>query len=141
MFKDSTKLKEYLEDYDDDYANILIKETYDLAPEITYPCIDIDEINNTSIADLKDDSGEFGTALAYQFNISCEQSVNYTAQENVRRIATIINKYFQEETYRCLDRTGGIVIVPRIEDNNIMTGYLRYACTLVGSQNTIYRRY
>lgn len=89
----------------------------------------------------KDDSGEYATALSYQFNISCEQTENYTAKENVRRIATIINSYFQEDRYMCLDRIGGLIIKPNLEDPNIMTGYMRYNCALVSSENTIYRRY
>lgn len=89
----------------------------------------------------KDENGEYATALCYQFNISCEQTETYTARENIRRIATIIDSYFQEDRYICLDRIKGLVITPNLEDPNILTGYLRYNCVLVSSENTIYRRY
>lgn len=141
LFKDSDKLSEYLSDYEDEYENILIKETYDINPDITYPCIDIQELLNSDIARYKDENGEFASTLTYQIDISCEQNERFTAQENIRRIAHIISCYFQEDRYKCLDRVGNMPISPSIEDTNVMTGHLRYTCALVLKDNIIYRRY
>lgn len=103
--------------------------------------ITIEELTNTVASKYKDDSGEFASNLGYQINISSDQTDNYTAQKNVRRIATIINTYLQNDTYKCLDRVGGLVIQPHISDPNIKTGHLRYNCVVRHDNNTIYRRY
>lgn len=141
MFDDSAYLKTIFDDYNDEYKNVIVKEEYELYPEIQYPMITIDEINNADATQYKDDNGEFASNLGYQFNINCDQSETYTAQQNVRRIATIINTYLQKDRYRCLDRVGGLVIAPHISDPNIKTGYLRYNCVVRHDNNTIYRRY
>lgn len=141
LFADSEKIRTYINDYNDEYEDITIKETYDMNPYIEYPCIDISEISNTVLKRYKDETGNFARAITYQFNISCDQSKDYTALENIRRIAFIIDSYFQEDRYHCLDNVGGLAIAPNIEDPNIKTGYVRYDCVLVSTQNTIYRRY
>lgn len=141
LFLDLDKIKTYLSDYRGEYEEIVVKETYDILPEVSYPCIDIDEIENVLLEKYKDDTGEFATGLTYQFNISCEQDEYHTAIENVRRISHIINEYFQEERYKCLDRIGGLNITPHINDKNVITAHLRYTCAVVGNENTIYRRY
>ena len=140
LFKDTLFILDIYDDYEDEYEDILIKEEYELYPEIRYPNITIDEIENVNATRYKDDSGEFASNLSYQFNISCDQTRNYTAQENVRRIANILNTYIQNSEYRCLDRVGGLKILPHLTDNNIKTGYLRYTCVLGHNDNTIYRR-
>lgn len=141
MFQDSEYIKTIFDDYADEYKDILIKEQYEPYPEIKYPNITIEEIENVNNTRYKDDTGEFASNLGYQLNISCKQSVKYTAQQNVRRIATIINTYIQTSDYKCLDRVGGLVITPYTADPNVRTGYLRYICVLRHDNNTIYRRY
>lgn len=141
LFKNKEYIKSIYEDYNDEYKSIVIKEQYELYPEISYPMITIEEIENANAVQYKDDSGEFASNLGYQLDISCNQSINYTAQQNVRRIANIINTYLQEDRYRCLDRVGGLNILPHISDPNIRTGYLRYTCVIGHNDNTIYRRY
>lgn len=135
-------IQNYLSDYAGEYENIIVKEAFEIYPNLTYPMIAVQEIQNTTATQYKDESGEFATALGYQINISCEQNETYTANENIRRIATIIDNYLQSsERYRCLDRTGGVQPLPKVSDPNVMEGHLRYVCNLVASQNTIYRRY
>lgn len=142
MFKNQSDfIKTIYEDYNDDYKDIVVKEEYELYPEISYPMVTIEEIDNSNAVKFKDDSGEFASNLGYQFNISSDQTANYTAQQNVRRIATIINAYLQNGIYKCLDRVGGLVIAPHISDPNIKTGHLRYNCVVRHDNNTIYRRY
>lgn len=141
VFKDSDFIKTIFPDYNGEYENIIIKEKYEMYPEIQYPMCTIEEINNSNATRYKDDSGEFASDLGYQFDISCEQSENITAQQNVRRVATIINTYLQGDRYHCLDRIGGLAIKPSISDNNVKTGYLRYNCVVRHDNNTIYRRY
>lgn len=141
LFQDTDFIKTVFADYTDEYSNMLVKEQYELYPEIRYPMITIDEIENNNAVKYKDDSGEFASNLAYQFDIHCEQNENFSAQQNVRRVATIINTYIQKDKYRCLDRVGGLVIAPSVSDPNVKTGYLRYNCVVGHNDNTIYRRY
>ena len=141
MFTDTEYIKTIYDDYNDDYKDIVIKEQYELYPEINYPMITIEEIENSNAVRYKDDSGEFASNLGYQLDISSNQSEKYTAQQNVRRIANIVNTYLQKDKYKCLDRNGGLNILPHISDPNIKTGYLRYICVVGHNDNTIYRRY
>lgn len=142
MFKNQSEfIKTIYEDYDNDYKDIVIKEEYELYPEISYPMITIEELSNTDASKYKDDNGEFASNLGYQINISSDQTATYTAQQNVRRIATIINTFLQKNVYKCLDRVGGLVIQPHVNDPNIKTGHLRYNCVVRHDNNTIYRRY
>lgn len=142
MFSNNSEyIKSVLEDYEGEYDNIVIKEEFELYPEIAYPMITIEELENANATQYKDDSGEFASNLGYQLNISCNQTSNYTAQQNVRRIADVVNNFLQKDRYRCLDRVGGLVILPHVSDPNIKTGYLRYTCVVRHDNNTIYRRY
>lgn len=120
---------------------MMVKEEYELYPEISYPNITIEEIENIDAVEFKDDYGEFASYLGYQFRISCDQTENYTAQENVRRVANIVNTYIQNSEYKYLDRIGGLGILPYETDNNIKKGVLRYTCAVRHDNNTIYRRY
>lgn len=120
---------------------MMVKEKYELYPEITYPNITIEEIENIDAVKFKDYYGEFASYLGYQFEISSDQTENYTAQQNVRRIASILNTYIQNSKYRYLDRIGGLIILPYQADNNIKTGVLRYICAIRHDNHTIYRRY
>ena len=83
---------------------------------------------------------DFAINLGYQFDINCKQGNKYSANENIRRIAYILEKYLLSDRYKALTKIGGLVITPNVNDSNIKTGYLRYTCTLVPSQHTIYRR-
>ncbi len=141
LFKDTDFIQKIFDDYNGEYSNMLVKEKYELYPQIQYPMITIEEIENNNAIKYKDDSGEFASNLGYQFDINCEQSENFSAQQNVRRVATIINTYLQGERYHCLDRIGGLSIVPSVSDATIKTGYLRYNCVVGHNDNTIYRRY
>lgn len=143
LFKDTDYIKALYEDYYGEYEDILIKEEYELYPDIRYPNITIDEIENSNATQYKDESGEFASNLGYQITISCDQSATNTAQQNVRRIANIINTYIQDKNgkYYTLDRVGGLGIAPHPIDNNIKVGYLRYRCVIRHDNNTIYRRY
>lgn len=117
-----------------------VKEAYEMLPEISYPLVTIAEIDN-SVAHKYWDGNEFATTLGYQFTINCEQSIVHNANQNVRILQYIIDKYLQGERYYCFRRVGFTSPVPSVDDPNIRTGILRYDCNLVPSENTIYRRY
>lgn len=128
------------EDGTNPFANVLVKEAYDIIPEIRYPLITIEEIDNTNDNRFWDGK-EYSTDLAYQFTINCEQSGMHTANENVRIIQTILDKYLQGERYNCFRRIGFTAPKPSIDDPNIKVGISRYDCSLVADTHTIYRRY
>lgn len=117
-----------------------VKEAYEMIPEISYPLVTIAEIDN-SVAHKYWNGEEFATALGYQFTINCEQSIGHNANQNVRILQYIIDKYLQGERYYCFRRVGFTAPKPSVDDPNIRTGFLRYDCNLVPSENTIYRRY
>ena len=123
-----------------DYYTLLVKEIYEIYPEISYPAITIEEIENED-NDRYFDETERVSNLGYQFTIHAEQSLDKTSIQNVRDIAVILDTYLKQPRYRCLRRRGSLVIRPMPSDNNVMLGYLRYDCSLEIDTNTIYRRY
>ena len=122
------------------YSDLLVKEIYEIYPEISYPAITIEEIENEDNARYFDET-ERVSNLGYQFTIHAEQSLYRTAIQNVREIANILDTYLKQARYRCLRRKGSLVIRPMPSDDNVMLGYLRYDCSLEIDTNTIYRRY
>lgn len=122
------------------YSDLLVKEIYEIYPEISYPAITIEEIENEDNARYFDET-ERVSNLGYQFTIHAEQSLDKTAIQNVREIANILDTYLKGPRYRCLRRIGSLVIRPMPSDDNVMLGYLRYDCSLEIDTNTIYRRY
>lgn len=123
-----------------EFFNIMIKEKYERYPKITYPAITIEEIENEDNEQFFDET-ERVSNLGYQFAIYAEQSTDKTAVQNVRTIAKIVDTYLKEPRYRCLRRLGSLAMVPHVNDNNVIIGYLRYECSLELNTNTIYRRY
>lgn len=123
-----------------EYSNMVVKEIYDIFPDISYPLTTIQEIENSDNARFFDET-ERVTNLTYQFTINAEQTLNKTAIQNVREIAKIIDNYLKGPKYRCLRRIGALIIVPTSGDDNVMQGHLRYNCCLEKDTNTIYRRY
>lgn len=122
-----------------DYYNLKVKEIYEIYPEISYPAITIEEIENEDNSIYFDET-ERVSNLAYQFTIHAEQSMTKTAIQNVRAIASILDNYLKGPKYRCLRRLGSLTIMPMPSDDNVMLGYLRYDCCLELNTNTIYRR-
>lgn len=122
-----------------DYSNLLVKEIYEIYPEISYPAITIEELENSD-NDRYFDETERVSNLGYQFTIHAEQSLNKTAIQNVREIANTLDTYLKKPRYRCLRRIGSLIIKPMPSDENVMLGYLRYDCCLEIDTNTIYRR-
>lgn len=102
--------------------------------------ITIDEITNEDVNQYFDGE-ECISYLTYQIEISCEQTENHTALQNVERIGNIIDSYMKTDRYRCMRRIGDFAKSPMVSDNNIIVGYLRYECYLDIKTNTIYRRY
>lgn len=140
LFSNSENIRVYYEEYNDEYDEIITKEAYEKLPEINYPLITIEEIDNRNNNRFWDGK-EFATALGYQFTINCEQTENYTANENVRIIQMIIDNYIQNSKYNCFRRVSATAPIPVVDDPNIRMGTLRYDCNLVASEHTIYRRY
>lgn len=125
---------------DDEYNGMLVKEQYEVYPEITYPMTTIEEIENADNNRFFDET-ERVTDLGYQFVIYAEQSLDKTAIQNVRAIANKLDTYLKGPRYRCLRRIGSLIIKPMQSDENVIMGYLRYDCSLEKGTNTIYRRY
>lgn len=123
-----------------DYTDIIVKEKYEKYPEISYPGITIEEIENEDNQRFFDETERISD-LGYQFAIYAEQSSTKTAVQNVREIANIIDTYLKGERYRCLRRMGPLAMGPLPSDENVMVGYLRYDCSVEIDTNTIYRRY
>ena len=126
--------------HNNDYSDLIVKEIYEIYPEIRYPEITIEEIENEDNNKYFDET-ERVSNLGYQFTIHAEQSLDKTAIQNVRSIASILDTYLKQPKYRCLRRIGSLIIKPMPSDNNVMLGYLRYDCCLEINTNTIYRRY
>lgn len=126
--------------HNNDYSDLIVKEIYEIYPEISYPEITIEEIENEDNNRYFDET-ERVSNLCYQFTIHAEQSLDKTAIQNVRSIAKILDTYLKQPKYRCLRRIGSLIIKPMPSDNNVMLGYLRYDCSLEIDTNTIYRRY
>ena len=126
--------------HNNDYSDLIVKEIYEIYPEIRYPEITIEEIENEDNNRYFDET-ERVSNLGYQFTIHAEQSLDKTAIQNVRSIASILDTYLKQPKYRCLRRIGSLIIKPMPSDNNVMLGYLRYDCCLEIDTNTIYRRY
>lgn len=122
-----------------DYLDIMIKEKYELYPEVKYPCVLIEEVENSDNERFHDETEQV-TSLTYVITINAEQSETLTAVQNVRNIADIIDDYFKGERYRSLKRIGGLVMKPLPVDDTVMTGYLTYNCDVEIKTNTIYRR-
>lgn len=123
-----------------EYSDTIVKEIYEIYPEIHYPLVTVQEIENSDNARFFDET-ERVTNLTYQFMINAEQTATKTAIQNVREMASIIDKYLKGPKYRCLRRIGALMIVPSAGDDNVMQGHLRYNCHLEKDTNTIYRRY
>ena len=122
------------------YSSMIVKEAYEVYPNITYPMVTIEEIENEDNSRYFDETERI-TNLGYQFAIYSEQSLDKTAIQNVRIIMEKLDKYLKGARYRCLRRIGTPVIVPLPSDENVMVGYLRYDCCLEQDTHTIYRRY
>ena len=135
-------LKELFENNEEypEYQDIIVKDKYEKYPEITYPIITIDELNNENVEKYFNDSGEQVSYLGYQIQIDCEETETHTAWENVDIIGNIIDTYMSGEKYYCLRRIGNFAKYPMQNDDNIIVGYLRYEGNLDINTNTIYRR-
>ena len=123
----------------EEYKDIIVKEQYEKYPKISYPGITLEELENEDNS-LFFDETERVSNLGYQFTIHAEQSIDKTAVENVREIATILDNYLKGPRYRCLRRMGSLAIAPSPSDENVILGYLRYECSVEINTNTIYRR-
>ena len=143
LFSNDSEISSILddEDYNGEYSNIVVKDKYEVLPEISYPMITIEELMNEEVNRYTDDSGENISYAAYQFEISAKQDKRFTAKENVVRIREIIDYLMKTDTYRCLRRISTPQIVPKKSDSNVMLGFLRYDCHIDIKKNIIYRRY
>lgn len=133
-------IKELDDTYNGEYSNMLVKKVYETYPKISYPMITLEELTNEDVSKYWDGISENVSYLAYQIGINATQDENLSANENVERIAKIIDSYMKGNTYKCMQRVGGLAMTPLASDNNVITGYLRYECYLDTKTNTIYRR-
>ena len=123
-----------------EYQNIIVKDKYEKYPEITYPIVTIDELNNEAVDRYFNDSGEQISYVGYQIRIDSEQTETHTAWENVDIIGNIIDTFMSGERYYCLRRIGNFAKYPMQNDDNVIVGYLRYEGNVEIDTNTIYRR-
>lgn len=120
---------------------MLIKEAYVKYPIISYPMITIEETENEENVRFSTDLGEQISNLSYRFAIYGRQSATMDAVDMVRDIATKLDTLMKTDTYKCLKRVGRLNILPMVDDQNIIIGYLDYNGSLDINTNTIYRRY
>ena len=123
-----------------EYKDTIVKDKYEKYPEIVYPVITIDELNNEAVDRFFNDSGEQVSYVSYQIRIDCEQTEEHTAWENVDIMGNIIDEYMSGERYYCLRRIGSFAKYPMQNDDNVIVGYLRYEGNVDINTNTIYRR-
>lgn len=140
FFSNTSEVQKVDSSYNGEYQNILIKEKYEINPKKRYPMITIDEISNEDVNDFYDGREEV-SYLAYQFEITAEQSLNKTSIQNVQYIAKLLDGYLKQDRYHCLRRLGNLAKTPLSSDTNVMIGIIRYECNLEVKTNTIYRRY
>lgn len=136
------QLKEDVKTYFDEnteYEDMIVKEKFDILPKTKYPCIYIEEVDNSDNDRYHDETEEV-SSLAYIFTINADQSETLTAIQNVRNIANLLDSYLKGDRYRCLTRVVGPVIKPLPIDDTVMTGYMTYNCDVEIKTNTIYRR-
>ena len=123
-----------------EYNDMIVKKQYEKYPEIHYPMLTIQELNNENVNRYFNDEGEQVVYVGYQFRIDSEQTSTHTALENVEIIGSIIDDYMSGDKYYCLRRIGNFAKYPMQNDNNVITGYLRYEGHIEKNTNTIYRR-
>jgi len=123
-----------------DHTDVLVKEKYEVYPNIKYPMVTIEEITNEPVDRYWDGDNENVSYLAYQIDIYGDETEELTARQLVQELANIIDDYMKGERYKCMRRVGTIPIVPLQTDDNIMIGHLRYECYLDINNNIIYRR-
>lgn len=140
LFSNPEMIKKLDETYNNEYDNMLVKKKYDKYPKIQYPMITIEEISNEDVPRYWDGDNENVSYLAYQISIHATQDEYLSANDNVERIAKIIDSFMKNDTYKCMRRIGSLAMIPLSTDNNVMTGHLRYECHLELNTNTIYRR-
>lgn len=136
------QLKEDIKTYfneNTEYEDMIVKEKFDILPKTKYPCIYIEEIDNSDNDRFHDETEEV-SSLGYIFTINADQSETLTANQNVRNIANLLDSYLKGERYRCLTRITGPIIKPLPIDDTVMTGYMTYNCDVEIKTNTIYRR-
>lgn len=122
-----------------DYNDVTVKYSYDGDDSITYPCVIIQEIENTDNGryyDLKEHVVDVG----YQFTILAEASYDDDAFTNVYKIMDLIKQYMRGERYHSLHRVGDTPITNHPNDDNIKIGYMRYNACIDIDNNIIYRR-
>lgn len=123
----------------DTYSDMFVKTSYDGNYDITYPLIEIKELNNEDVNQFYD-GAEHIIDVGYQFTIMAEQTETLSAEENVRNIINIIKEYMRGERYHALRRIGSSPVLSLNSDSNIMIGYMRYEGRIDIDTNTIYRR-
>lgn len=119
----------------------MIKTAYDLFPEITYPAITIQDIENLENSRYSDASGEQVSDISIRFTIYGIQTATKTANEVVDDLKNKLDSYLKNDKYMCLKRTNSSPNIPMVNDENVLTAYQTYNCNIELLTNTIYRRY
>lgn len=122
-----------------EYANIVVKPSYDDFPKVGYPMVLVYEIENSAVSQFYD-LDEHVVNVSYQIIIMAEDTPQRTATENVRNIITLIRDYMRGERYHALKRLGNTPITTKHDDENVRIGYMRYVGRIDIDTHTIYRR-
>lgn len=119
----------------------MIKKNYDIFPEITYPAITIQEIENIENVRYTDDLGEQVSDVSIRFTIYGTQNETKTADEVVDDIKHKLDTYLKNDKYKCLKRINSSPNIPMVNDENVLMAFQTYNCNIELQTNTIYRRY
>lgn len=146
MFNDDQSLSEQLKEdlrqvisSHSEYADVVVKATYEDFPIISYPMVLVYEIENSAVSKFYD-LEEHIVNVSYQIIVLCDQTSNYDAVNNVRNIMGIIKEYMKGDRYHALKRLGNTPITKKQDDENIRIGYMRYVGQIDIDTHTIYRR-
>ena len=122
----------------EDFIGILIKEAYEENPKISYPAIEIQEIDNSENLQYSDNMGEQYSNLSYQITAYTRNIASMQANEAVRLLGTEINKVLGGKNYK-MNRLGNPTIAPTITDNTILQYNIRYSTVLSLHDNRLYK--
>lgn len=133
-----TDLQEEISSHDE-YKDVVVKSSYEDYPPVSYPLVLLYEIENSAVTQFYD-LQEHVVNVSYQIIVSCRQTENYSATDNVRNIMGIIRDYMRGERYHSLKRLGNTPITKKQTDESVRVGYMRYVGRIDIDNHIIYRR-
>lgn len=120
-----------------DYSNTTVKGAYDKLPKITYPLVNILEIQNTEDYKYTDNNGEHISRLTYQIECLSRDMKNIQAADSAMFMGSIVSSLLTGERYK-MKRVGTPTFIPLVSDQDVIRYVQRYTCSLDLDHNTIY---